>query len=228
VSTDDEAVLDNPTWAALTGPHAHLAERHGSAARYPDDISPFVALEDQSDPRAWRDLAALAGSGGQVMVSAGTGANPLDWEIVGAIKGVQLVATALAAVGDPDAVRLTAADVPEMLALVLRAEPGPFAPRTIELGPYFGLRDRGRLVAMAGCRLHPPGWVEVSAVCTDREYRGRGMATRLIGAVAAEIAERGHRCFLHAAADNTNAIRLYESIGFSLRRTSLFQALLVP
>ena len=51
--------------------------------------------------------------------------------------------------------KLTEADVPEMLALTKLTEPGPFLPRTIELGSYFGIHDAGSLVAMAGERLRP-------------------------------------------------------------------------
>ncbi|GMA85333.1 hypothetical protein GCM10025868_05830 [Angustibacter aerolatus] len=134
----------------------------------------------------------------------------------------------MAAAPDPDAVRLTAADVPEMLALVERTRPGPFLPRTIEMGTYLGVRREGRLVAMAGERLHPPGWTEISAVCTDESARGQGLATRLVLAVAHGIRERGETPFLHAAGDNTNAIRLYESLGFRLRRRTTFQVARVP
>jgi len=67
-------------------------------------------------------------------------------------------------------------DVPEMLALAELTEPGPFRQRTIEFGGYMGIRDAGRLVAMAGQRLSLTGFTEVSAVCTHPEYRGRGYA----------------------------------------------------
>ena len=127
-----------------------------------------------------------------------------------------------------EAVRLTAADVPEMLDLIARTRPGPFRPRTIEMGVYLGIRRDGRLVAMAGERLHPPGWTEISAVCTDPAFRRRGLATRLVRAVAAGIRARGETPFLHAAADNTEAIRLYESLGFRLRREVMFGTVRVP
>ena len=117
---------------------------------------------------------------------------------------------------------LGAADVPEMLALVKRTRPGPFLPRTIELGPYLGVRRDGELIAMAGERLHPAGWSEISAVCTDERYRGQGLGSRLVRAIAAGIRERGERPFLHAAASNTGAIRLYESMGFRHRRPVSF------
>ena len=96
------------------------------------------------------------------------------------------------------------------------------------MGTYLGIRHRGRLIALAGERLHPPGWTEISAVCTDPAYRGRGLATRLVRAVAAGIKERDEWPFLHAAADNTNAIRLYESIGFTLRRRTVFSLVRTP
>lgn len=153
---------------------------------------------------------------------------PDGWEVAATVAGVQLSGENVAGRPDAEAVPLTAADVPEMLDLVGRTQPGPFLPRTIELGGYLGIRREGALVAMAGRRLRPPGWTEISAVCTDEAFRGRGLATRLVLAVAAGIRARGETPFMHAAASNTGAIRLYESLGFRLRRTATFLAVRVP
>ncbi|MDH6454691.1 MULTISPECIES: GNAT family N-acetyltransferase [unclassified Streptomyces] len=213
------SVLDNAVWAALDGPHAEFAERVGLAARYPDDVYAVAALADPRDPAAWADLLALVGPGTTVRIKP-VERVPDGWEVVGGGVGVQLVDTALRAEPAPEAVRLGPDDVPEILDLVARTRPGPFRERTTELGTYLGIRDRGRLVALAGERLRPPGWTEISAVCTDPAHRGRGLATRLVRAVAAGIRERGDTPFLHAAAYNANAIRLYESIGLTLRRRS--------
>jgi ribosomal protein S18 acetylase RimI-like enzyme len=212
----------------LTGPHAHFAERRGNVLRYPVDVSPFVALPLEPDAADWNDIAALAGPGALVPL-AGVAVPPPDgWEVVMRLAGVQLVDDGIAAAPDDEAVRLEEKDVPEMLDLVERTKPGPFLPRTIELGVYLGIRRDGALVAMAGERLHPPGWTEISAICTDEAFRGQGLATRLVHAVAAGIRERGETPFLHASADNTNAIRLYESLGFRLRRSATFLAARVP
>ncbi|MFC0042324.1 GNAT family N-acetyltransferase [Actinomadura rayongensis] len=219
--------LDNPVHSSLDGPHAGFAERHGSAVRYATDVSPFGALPIEPSASDWADAAALAGPGGQFTV-AGVTSFPDDWERIFTIPGVQLVGSAADGRPDPEAVVLTPADVPEMLDLVARTEPGPFASRTIELGTYLGIRRDGRLVVMAGERMHPPGHTEISAVCTDPDYRGHGLATRLIRAVIAGIHARGETPFLHAAASNVTAVRLYESLGFHLRREILFTALRVP
>jgi predicted GNAT family acetyltransferase len=141
---------------------------------------------------------------------------------------VQLVDVSLRKEPDPAALRLGPQDVPEMLDLVARTQPGPFLPRTIELGSYLGFRHNGTLVAMAGERLHPQGWTEISAVCTDPAYRGRGLAGALVSAVGAGIAERGDRVLLHALATNLTAIGLYLSLGFRLRRLTEFYTVTAP
>ncbi|KPI20377.1 FR47 domain protein [Actinobacteria bacterium OK074] len=223
-----EHVLDNPALAALTGPHAHFAERRGRVLRYPADVSPWLGVPDRLEAGDWADLAALLGPGTDAPFAGFAGEPPAGWEVTFDLPGVQLVDDGLVTAPDPEAVRLGPADVPEMLDLVARTKPGPFLPRTVEMGTYLGIRHEGALVAMAGERLHPPGWTEISAVCTDAEFQGRGLATRLVRAVAHGIRERGETPFLHTGAGNTGAIRLYEALGFRLRRRSRFLVARVP
>ena len=116
-----------------------------------------------------------------------------------------------------DAVVLAAEDVPEMLDLVNLTQPGPFLPRTIEMGQYLGVRQDGQLVAMAGERLHLTGFCEISAVCTHPDHRGRGYAGALTTMVAEAILERQETPFLHVAHGNDGALRLYMKLGFRIR-----------
>ena len=218
-------MIDDPVWGSLTGAHAALAEvvgaEGGRAGRYQTDVAPFGAVEDPADPACWAALAELlAGHATCVLVEPAD--LPPGWDVVTVIPGVQMDGTGLEPEPDPTAVPLTDADVPEMLELVQRTRPGPYLRRTIRMGGYLGIRHDGRLIAMAGRRMHPPGWGEISAVCTDPDHRGRGLGTRLVRAVAAGIREDGEVPFLHAAADNTGAIRLYEALGFTVRRTLSF------
>jgi ribosomal protein S18 acetylase RimI-like enzyme len=221
-------VLDNPVWLSLHGEHAPFAEVRGEAARYHPDVAPFAAILDNPTPACWSDLVALFGAGAQlVLVDAPPGV-PESWQLLGQTDGVQLVGEAVTTRPDAEAVPLGPDDVPAMLRLVDRTKPGPFAPRTIELGRYIGVWIEGELVAMAGERLHPQGWTEISAVCTDERFRGRGLASRLILDIGHGIRARGEIPFLHASAQNTNAIRLYESMGFVLRRKRVFTAWRLP
>jgi predicted GNAT family acetyltransferase len=114
--------------------------------------------------------------------------------------------------------------VPEMLRLTAETQPGPFEAGTINLGGYVGIFVGQRLVAMAGRRMNPPSFVEVSAVCTDPEYRGRGYARAVMLEVLGGIWREGGRGFLHVA-NNNPARALYEDLGFVARRD--FEVLVV-
>lgn len=105
-----------------------------------------------------------------------------------------------------------------MLALADVTEPGPFNERTHELGRYVGFRRNGRLLAMAGERFRMPGFVEISAVCTHPDARGEGLAAELTLNVAESIRAGGAEAMLHVLEGNENAIRLYQKLGFIVRR----------
>ena len=113
--------------------------------------------------------------------------------------------------------RLGGKDVPAMIELAKLTEPGPFREHTIELGTYYGIFEGDRLVSMAGQRMRVPGFIEVSAVCTHPDVRGRGYAGVLMQRVMGDIISEGRTPFLHALAGNP-AIRLYEKLGFLERR----------
>jgi GNAT superfamily N-acetyltransferase len=216
----DEAVLDNPAWYALTTAHAPFALGEGLARRYASDVSVFGAIAEPSRA-AWADLATATAGGSVVLLSAVHGHPPPEWTRHGGGAGDQMVLGALAPVApiDADIVALSRADVPQMVALVQLAQPGPFAARTVDLGGYLGVFDAaGTLLAMAGQRMQAPSFTEISAVCTHPSARGRGLAAALTHRVAAEIVGRGQRPILHVAHGNDNAKRVYERLGFVTRR----------
>lgn len=207
-------------WHALLGPCRGLGEVREHAGRFDADVSPFAALCDEPDADAWDELRALAGPGARVGLVLPPLAAPDGWEIEHRIPCVQMTAddVVAGATADVELLTLGSADVDEMLALVAQTRPGPFGPRTIEFGTYLGVRDGGRLVAMAGERLHLPGFTEISAVCTIDSHRGRGLGTTLVRALVQHIRARGDAAILHAAATNESAIRLYLALGFVVRR----------
>ena len=217
----DEAQLDNPAYAALCGAHAQFAQVRGRARRYRGDVAPFLALPSPPSAQDWQDAAALVSPGTYAAVRYSGAELPDAWQVVEAFDLVQMIGErGVTGVDCLEAIPLGAADVPEMLELVAQTEPGPFLTRTIELGDYLGIRCDGALVAMAGERFHLDGWIEISAVCTKPGHRGRGLASRLVGALTAGIQLRSQRAFLHVLSTNTGAIRLYEELGFRVRQTA--------
>ena len=218
MSSTDDARLDNPVYAALSGAQARFARVCGRVLRYPVDVAPFLALPSEPSRDDWRDAAALVPPGTRAAIVHAGADVPETWKTLAEFEVVQMVADHVTGVDEPEALCLNAADVPEMVELVRQTDPGPFLDRTIELGNYLGIRRRNELAAMGGERLRFDGWTEISAVCTAPTYRGHGMASRLVGALIAGIERRSERAFLHVVTTNTNAIRLYEQLGFRERR----------
>ncbi len=218
--TADESLLDNPIWHSLSTEHAHLTLQRGSARRYPSDIGPLSGLDTYAQEE-FADLAAIIPEGDlAVLFLPGKLEIPSGWQLVRDGTLVQMICPAvpdLPAIADA-VLPLQPGDFPEMVALADLTEPGPFRANTASLGGFLGIRVDGRLAAMAGQRLAPTGFAEISAVCTHPDFRGRGYARALVAAVAREIHASGQTPFLTCFEGNTGAIRVYEQVGFSLRR----------
>jgi predicted GNAT family acetyltransferase len=209
-------VLDNAVWSALSTEQAYLAQGNALAKRFPRDVSPFAAMSDQS-PAAYQALAAvLAGDVGALALDAKP-VLPSGWAVQLREAIYQMVLEGPVPSAPKQVFRkLTPEDVPAMLALTKLTNPGPFLPRTIELGSYLGIFDEESLVAMAGERMHLSGFTEVSAVCTHPDFTGRGYGGALMSAVMAGIIDRGETPFLHVKIGNS-AIGLYQKLGFKVR-----------
>ena len=218
---DDRAVdpLDNPVWHTLTGPQVNVAEGAGLARRFHPDFSVFAALPDHPTTHAWAELASLVGADRTALLVPRY-EPPAGWSRLGTFAVHQMVAASPVAPHPPDGLtELGVGDAAAMTALVEHARPGPWAARTHELGSFIGIRTAGRLVAMVGQRMRLPGAVEISAVCTDEQHRGRGLAAALTALMAARVAATGRTPFLHVMEDNTAAVRAYERAGFRIRAT---------
>src|ERR1700722_771922 len=141
-------------WHSLSGPHLHFAEGDDRARRYPSDIGPFGAVPDIPAPENFEALRELIGPGEVTTLFRGDVTVPDGWDVLGSFAGVQMIGPAkpVAEPTDPRITVLDRDDVDEMMSLAERTKPGPFGPRTIELGTYLGIRLEGQLVAMAGQR----------------------------------------------------------------------------
>jgi predicted GNAT family acetyltransferase len=212
--------LDHAAWSALTGRQSHLALVEGGARRFDPAYGVFAAVQDHT-AGVLAELAALVAAHGDLaFLEPDPPTEAPGVSVVAGDPGVQMTAARLTPGPAPqfEIIPLADADGPEMLALATLTRPGPFFARTHQLGDFFGVRQDGQLVAMAGERMKPDGFTEVSGVCTHPGHRGRGYAGALMRLVATRILDRGETPFLHAYASNHGAIALYETLGFTLRR----------
>ena len=212
-------VLDRPVWSALTGRQAELGIGNERARRYRPAINLFAADAEGTG----KGLAELCGEGmiGTVEPKPLAGVPGLSLARHATVN--QMIAAGSPGPAEVEAVPLGAADADEMLALATLTEPGPFFIETWRMGHFVGVREGGRLIAMAGQRIRAPGFTEVSAVCTHPAFRGRGLAGKLMRLVIDRIVGEGDVAFLHVYPDNAGAIGLYETLGFSFRRQLHFQ-----
>lgn len=222
--------LDRPVWSALTGGRqAHLAFGDERALRFDPDFAQFAAAADVA-PESLAALAALNTSpNGLGLIEAGDPPIPPGGVVRSKAAGVQMVAECVTP-GGRDGVfeSLGEADAAEMLALATLTVPGPFFNKTHRLGDFIGVKVDGRLVAMAGERMKPEGFTEVSGVCTHPDFRGRGYAGVLMRVVTQRVLDRGERAFLHAYADRAATIALYETLGFRVRTPVTYTVLEGP
>ena len=210
--------LDRPVWSARSGRQLDLSVGDDFARRFAPEIGPLAAARDESVASLAALNTLIPDDGALILLEAEGAAVVPETGVSRTARGVQMIVADLKAVRS--AVRmepLSDADAAEMLALAELTEPGPFAARTHTLGQFWGVRENGRLAAMAGERMKPEGFAEVSGVCVHPAHRGRGHAAALSALVADHIKARGETPFLHAYADNAGAIHLYESLGFVVR-----------
>ena len=212
--------MNNPVWLALTSGNRHLSLGNDRARYLPVDISPFAAVR-QPDPEHFTALYETVPFNDTIAIFTDEQNLRTDpWEVVGRIDGFQMVYVGAERPlsGTAEIVPLTERHVPEMLTLTKLTNPGPFRSRTIAFGNYEGIFHDGKLVAMAGQRLHSGNHVEISAVCTHPDFGGKGLARQLIDRQINHILARGEIPYLHVKGENVRAIRLYEAIGFEKRR----------
>jgi predicted GNAT family acetyltransferase len=211
--------LDHPVWNALTTRQQALAEGGELARRYPPSIAPFAAMADMSAQSCAALGALMSGSDIAVLFTPDPVTAPAEFKLLLAETGEQMIGTPVdSATRGVEIVTLGANDVAAMMALTELTKPGPFSLRTHELGTFLGIRIDGQLVAMAGERMKPAEYTEITAVCVHPSHRGRGYGQMLLAAISRQITGRGEIPFLHVFSNNESAIALYRRQGMEIRR----------
>lgn len=214
-----EHLLDNPVWNALCTGNTQFAEGNSEAKYYQKGVAPFAGLKQPDEDSLQMLYKLMPAKAVAVFIMAASLPVIAPRKLLVQDVLWQMVATnndSIAEVNN-DIVQLNKTHVPEMIALTKLTNPGPFAERTIEFGSYSGIIKDGVLAAMAGYRMQPGNYVEVSAICTHPNFAGRGFARALLLAKTAEIIRAGKTPFLHVRRDNTRAIDLYKANGYAVR-----------
>jgi ribosomal protein S18 acetylase RimI-like enzyme len=230
-------ILDNPIWNALITGNAALAEGDENVKLFPADIAPFVGLREINPDNIARLYERVTPNRVVAIVAPTPIEIPAVWKVLARIQALQMIyqppsppstpplasaATNLAsapppATAEPELTPLGNQHIPAMLELTALTNPGPFYQRTIRFGSYTGIFAGAELVAMAGFRMHPGDFIEVSAVCTRPSHLGRGYARALITHLVGVIRKEKCTAFLHVRADNARAIEVYHQLGFTTR-----------
>ena len=209
-------LLRNPVYHSLLFNDSHLGFTHGNVLCFHEDVSPFVGFEE-GYAEGFTDLYEVLPVGRTILYATTLSiAPPKPWQLLAAIEGLQFLFEGPAS-GEQlsfHPVSLTKEDVPQMMELAKLTKPGPFGPRTIEFGEYYGVFENGQLAAMTGQRLHVQDFTEISAVCTHPDHLGKGYATALVQYQVNLILRHNQIPFLHVRADNHRAIAVYERLGF--------------
>lgn len=220
--------LDNVIWQALTTRQIQFSQSFEQARRFVPEVGPLAAFP-LADDAGYKSLAELATPRGTIGLFLDSPYQPRQgWSVVAGAPLLQMVwengvlgkagaALPIVELGTPDSA--------EMIALAALTKPGPFGPRTHELGNFYGIRQEGKLLAMSGERMKVPGHTEVSAVCTHPDHTGHGYAAALMTRVIQRILDRGEVPFLHVRGDNERAIELYKRLGFAERKSGHFVVL---
>lgn len=211
--------LDNPIWNALNTGSAMFSHGDDNCRFIHPEMGFFAGLPSYES----EDIQRLysAGAPGQRVILFTPGHIILNdnWLVLNDHELLQMVC-------EPDSkaesssiplVKLREKDIPAMLELTALTKPGPFLSRTLDFGGYFGAFDGERLISMAGKRLSPDPFAEISAVCTHPDFLGKGLSAKVIQRVIDEVHAEGKTPFLHVYPENTPAIKVYSKLGFKPR-----------
>lgn len=217
--------LDNPFWSSLQSRHRDIALQAGEVARFPPEFAPFLGVANAHVDAA-ETIANLLAAEESVYLLGIAPTLDNDWQIEAFRPLAQMVCDVpLEIIDGPEVIRLGDQHRADVLELTSRIYPHYFRQRTMDMGRYFGIYQGEKLAAMIGERLGTDDHQEISAVCTDPDFNGRGYARRLLAMLSNDNLERNRLPFLHVSHENARALGMYENMGYRIRRDIPFYSL---
>lgn len=115
--------------------------------------------------------------------------------------------------------RLGEPDLAEITALYEESYPGNwFDPRMLATNQYFGIRENGRLVSIAGVHVYSPHYrvAALGNITTLPQCRGKGYCTMVTAELCRSLLKENLTVGLNVKADNEAAIASYCKLGFAV------------
>jgi ribosomal protein S18 acetylase RimI-like enzyme len=123
----------------------------------------------------------------------------------------------LSCIDTSEVIALSMSDLDEIVSLFQAAYPENwFDPRLLDTNQYYGIRESGKLVSVAGVHVYSRRYrvAAIGNITTHPEYRGKGYGTAVTTRVCRSLLREIDHLGLNVKVDNTNAIRCYENLGF--------------
>ncbi len=216
-----EDALDNPVWFSLTDIHFNETIDYGNVKFFHPDYGPFGAFINNEDTSiAIEKHAELIDD---FFIVGDKPKMPVHFKEPIEYIGLQMII--YNKINYPiteTIVELTESHYDDLIDLVKLVYPEYFKSKTNTLGQYFGIYKDGKLVAITGERMQTKNFIEISAVITHPDYTGNGFAKQLIAYTVEIILKKGKIPFLHVDQTNLGPIKLYEKLGFTIRRKFSF------
>ena len=117
------------------------------------------------------------------------------------------------------AAQLTVRDSVDLVRLYQESYPGNwFDLRALETGQYFGVRQDGRLVSVAGVHVYSERYAVAALgnIVTHPAYRRRGYARQVTARLCRSVLQKVEHVGLNVRANNDAAIACYTGLGFEI------------
>jgi GNAT superfamily N-acetyltransferase len=211
--------LNNPAWFALNEVHRSYAIGSNEIKKYQRYIAPWVGYHS-ANKEILKELEPFIEKDESVYSFDEMPLLPPGFIFEKLVPCLQMVCNSpITNISHTAAMeKLEDADGNELENLINLVQPGYYNPGTRLMGEYYGIRQEGKLVAAAGERICMDGFTEVSGVVTHPDFTGRKYAQQLTAHVTNKNLSAGIIPFLHVAQINERAIKLYEYLGFVIRR----------
>jgi len=125
----------------------------------------------------------------------------------------------IAGVDTSEVVRLTSADLDELLAFYAASYPGHgFEPSMLDAGQYCGIRGRDGLISVAGVHVYSERYkvAALGNIATHPDHRGRGRGATVTAGLCKTLLGTVEHVGLNVKADNEAGMRCYAKLGFEI------------